>query len=611
MKKLLASLCCSLCGACSASAITCPAGSTVYTSIPAGGNASVAATWGGTAIASSGNGACLVVTGPVAIDLATLGTSGGTGLMDVITSGAGSISFSTGTHSVYFGSTGADPCGSGTSAAPGASATMHGFFLPVGNNQIVSSTNGIYINSADGVHPWYIAKTDAAGTPSITVRGAHMLNLGASATCGDTYGTFQGISALDSGSGTISLDVENNWFDGYYAAVAALGSANRELSVTSKNNLRTGRTGPASLWSQGQLNAVVTQNDTEYSPAASGFMEQWGGGMASYSTSGNFGAGAPGYAIAAIQMIYPPAGFTVPGWMIYNDPGQAGYGTLFSQCFYAIGAASVSGVYAENCNQTAVFSGTFSASVAITNHLAASGQGTVFWAGGSLTVHHLLCVYTDTTSVVNTCLFPYGSGTTVVAYNNTMVQLVPNAANVNTQGILLGDGLSAPLSNNYLHHNLTTGFYFSILDSVTGSPDTFLTSCAGGVGVCNNATNTTGAPYTYTVKPTNWDNGSNAHPNSVYGDVNGIDPAFIDPTRISLASYDLRVLGGPGTIADFQTQIGRRAGWGSTYTLGSAPIANVIAWVQGGFTPGDSRMCPGGVTIGAVACVTAATAIIP
>jgi hypothetical protein len=86
----------------------------------------------------------------------------------------------------------------------------------------------------------------------------------------------------------------------------------------------------------------------------------------------------------------------------------------------------------------------------------------------------------------------------------------------------------------------------------------------------------TATPFSYypTVSHrTGMDNGTVWHPSAIYNDIDGIDPRLAEPTRTP-ATFDARVLGGPGTVAHLFAELGKRSGWGGacnvcgTYTDG-------------------------------------------
>ncbi|HEY3823621.1 MAG TPA: hypothetical protein VGL82_03640 [Bryobacteraceae bacterium] len=594
-------------------AVTCPAGSTQLISTTAGGNASSAMTWGGKSILNKGDGYCLVIDGPVVDDLATLGTSGKKGVA-IFVSPAGSLSLSSGiTHAFYFRGSGADPCGSGSTSSPGADATMWGIFAQ-GNISIEGTqTFPVTMSSAKGVSPFYIAKTEAPGNPSITVKWAQLTNLGAGAECGGIYPEFSGIGFYESWNPSAeTVDIENNVFINPYAAFWGAGaSPQSQISLIAKNNVITGRRGGSTFSNEYHLLSADVENNTESAPGAAGYFAVFNGVQNSFTWTGNVIAGTEAYSAGGLTGIDFPPNTTLGPTLVYNDPEMAGASSPTSNGLDLQQSTGTNAayLYCENCNQSFALrylantdTATLTNSVAITNHRAWAGQGAYFVSGGLLNLQNSICIFTDeTVTGAEGCVFAYGGNgsavTSIQAKNNTLYRIVGGRTESFGFGI---DESPYTMTNNLLENNLVGGFGSDIGDGTSGR-DVFVNSC-GGVGVCRNATFGVGTSYATTAEPANWDNGTVRHPSVLYGDVNGIDPLFLNPTRTSLAAYDAQVLSGPGTMADFFAQLGKRAGWGGTYPLSSTPIQDVVQWVQYGFTPTNASICPGGVTIGAVPC---------
>jgi hypothetical protein len=594
-------------------AVTCPAGSTQLTSTLTGGNAGSSATWGGKPILNNGDSYCLVVVGPVVDDLATLGTSGGRGVA-IFVSPTGSLALSSGmAHALYFAGTGANPCGSGTTSSPGADATMWGIFAQGNVSLVGKQAFPVTMNSANGTTPFYIAKTEAPGNPSITVKWAQLANLGTGAECGGIYPEFSGIGFYESWNPSAeTVDIENNVFIDPYAAFWGAGaSPQSQISLIAKNNIITGRRSGATFSSEYHLRSADMENNTESAPGAAGYLAIFNGIQTSFTWTGNAIAGTAVYSAGGLTGISFPPNTTLGPTLVYNDPAMAGASSPTSNGLDLQQSTGTNAayLYCENCNQSFALrylanadAATLTNSVAITNHRAWVGQGAYFVSGGLLNLQNNICVFTDpTVTGAEPCVFAYGGNgpavSSIQARNNTLYRTVGGT----TESFGFGmDESPYVMSNLLLENNLVGGFQTDFADGTSGT-DVFVTSC-GGVGVCRNATFGVGTPYATAAKPSNWDNGKVRHPNSLYGDIDGIDPLFLDPTRISLAAYDARVLDGPGTVADFFGRLGYRAGWGGAYTLADTPIQELIQWVQYGFMPLNTGICPGGVVIGATPC---------
>src|SRR5262249_28852825 len=112
-------------------------------------------TWVGGAVPLDGN--CVIIRHHVTLN-ADWGSEGGTGLGWVRIENGGTLDADCAApHAVYFGSTGTDPVGAGSSTNPGANASMFGFFVSYGTlNLSCAQPNNVSISSADENPPWYI-----------------------------------------------------------------------------------------------------------------------------------------------------------------------------------------------------------------------------------------------------------------------------------------------------------------------------------------------------------------------------------------------------------------------------------------------------------------------
>lgn len=550
---------------------------------------------------------------------------------------------------IYIGSTGTDPCGSGPDYQPAATATMHGFFNPVGNLTLVGTqANPVTIKPADWVspaspgHPWYINQPGQGIVSglTITVKWADLYNLGApigSFCSGGSnydpnkpyYGGISYWSSIDGG-----LDIENTRVTGYYYIFSSDDStSNPNIAFVGKNNVSTGRAGnlPADAYAYGSYNyglgSVVVQNLVDYSPGAAGALEGWHTvSDGSYTNlGGNAVMGTASFAVCGhcigignYDQDIPRPTPSIPSYLVWNDPTQAGYATIFSTSFVVAPQGppwvswsniNLNYVYAENSNYLSNYPGTASNLVSITNFRSSAGIFASYASNPLPTTvtNSLFLLYGPLTTQNPSCIFGSGTGATVIATNNTCDQLVPSAS-IYSNAMQFGLSSATVMVNNKINNNLIVGYDAGIADS-SSTGDQFVATGTGGVGVYANATYNVATSYVKAAAPVNFDNGVTLHPNAVYGDVNGIDPSFLDTTRITLASYDARVLQGPGTALDwFQNYGAFVSGWGSnSRTFSSTPIVDIVNWVKAGFKPGNAALCG----IGAAPCVTAATAIIP
>src|SRR5262249_34157892 len=113
------------------------------------------ATWVGGTVPTDGN--CVVIRHELTLDQ-DWGTEGGIGLGWVRIENGGMLHSDCATpHTIYFGSTGSDPIGSGGAYNPGADASMFGLFVSSGKLSLTcAQPNNVTITSADERDPWYI-----------------------------------------------------------------------------------------------------------------------------------------------------------------------------------------------------------------------------------------------------------------------------------------------------------------------------------------------------------------------------------------------------------------------------------------------------------------------
>jgi hypothetical protein len=566
-------------------AADCPTPSTVITSTVTGGNASDAATWGGSSL-GTGDGKCLIVQGPVVLDR-DLGTRGNTGVYTIFQSGSGSLSInSTAARHIYFASTGTDPVGSGSYFGPGPEANMYGFFFPAGTLALTATqANPVVINSADGIHPWYIAGANTETQSfSLAIQWCDCSNLGVNAS--GYYGASVDTTSF---SGAEMIDIENSRFTSPYEALSVFASRLGPGQLKFLNNIITGRRGPATLQATELVNPAI-QGNTESAPAAAGWFASVGemsGASIAYTQNAVAGTATTGIGNLVINAALSGAG-VIEDNLSYNDPAQAGAvissGIDITQT--AVFTGPIDSNYCETCDEAIAVRGTSTAAAvtitnnfAVTNHLAAVGQGIYFISGGSVTLTGNTGVFTDSNSESNaeTCIFGFSPRTALTATNNTCESIAGPATY--SFGIDIGEP-GYPVSYALVDSNVISGFDYGVRD---GDSHNQYAHLYAGAGVYRNDVWNSAIAYQSDGSP-GFDNGSQPHPNALYGDVTA-NPNFSDTARVSLAAYDSRVLGGPGTVADVISQLGYRSGWGGTYRLGASPVADALTWFRAGFAP--------------------------
>ena len=409
-------------------AADCPTPSTVITSTVTGGNASDAATWGGSSL-GTGDGKCLIVQGPVVLDQ-DLGTSGSTGVYTIFQSGSGSFSIdSTAARHIYFASTGTDPIGSGSYFGPGPEANMYGFFFPAGTLALTGTqANPVIINSADGIHPWYIAGANTETQSfSLAIKWCDCSNLGVNAS--GYYGASVDTSSF---SGAETIDLENSRFTSPYEVLSVFASRLGPGQLKFLNNIITGRRGPATLDAVLELVNPVIEGNTESAPAAAGWFASIGeisGTSIAYSQNAVPGTATTGIGNLVINSALSGAG-VIEDNLSYNDPAQAGAvvssGIDITQA--AVFTGAIDSNYCETCDEAIAVRGTSSTAAlsltnnfGVTNHLASAGQGIYFISGGSVTLTGNTGIFTDPNTGSNAvgCIFGFSPRTALTVTNNT------------------------------------------------------------------------------------------------------------------------------------------------------------------------------------------------
>jgi hypothetical protein len=146
--------------------------------------------------------------------------------------------------------------------------------------------------------------------------------------------------------------------------------------------------------------------------------------------------------------------------------------------------------------------------------------------------------------------------------------------------------LAQVISPSSISKSIAYGGGYGILSG--NSNNVFINTGTGGVGVWgNDVFGAVIANYSDNLGAggsTNWDNGVNAHPSAVYGDLT-IDPKFVNPYR-TFADCDA-ILGGPGTAATLFAQLLNR--WNGTAAAGYT-AQRVYNCMHAAYAPRDIRL---------------------
>ena len=229
---------------------------------------------------------------------------------------------------------------------------------------------------------------------------------------------------------------------------------------------------------------------------------------------------------------------------------------------------------------------------------AGSGVGhgsAVIGTGSTVTFTRNVVMVVSGIAGLTTGFYHY-SGGTMIADRNTMY--LPTGLAVqptNSYGFVYGQATDA-LPNNKGRGNLISGWHRCYLDrqgTAEVSANTYAVDVPWGAGMHHNVSFGCSArsycstrdcsvtPNTY-VSGTGWWDGVNAHPHAAYGDVDGENPRFLDPTRVSIAQCDSALLGGPGTFDSFFAELSRRSGFGGPRQYSGNLIRSCNTWLRSG-----------------------------
>jgi len=593
-------------------------------STAAGGAWSSPSTWVGGVV--PGDGAFVTVAGPVVIDQ-NIGSVSGGGVGNITLNGA-SASLSVAQEvpvTILFGSTGStDPVGAacgGSAGNPGTCANMYGITIRRGNLDLEGSPDApVVISTADGKSPVYIRDQASSVLPAnITLKYVSINNLGTSANT-----AYAGIVIATYGI-NVAVDVEYCQFLNYYRLLQGGTATTVSSSLRWIANSSYGGGGGAngSIYvppAQYFTSAFVVTDNTDQAPLSSGY----------YIYSFNLGSGhdvernAVSGNSAYRRGLYNGIGYS-------QGVGDIGNRTLRNNlCFNYIGSAgNISCVYLTSSAATdtaTVVDGNVSTGAYLTiavrpvvknntvpvisnnwlseDYDVRADQGVVFIGGASPIIRNNIIKISGTASAapISIGFFSYNTATNIVFDNNTVIGQPSTGSDI-TEAAFFGES-GYPVYNARARSNIFVNWGYGILDSNhPGSTSTYLVDATTGSGVHHNLTTNCNIPYLYDSGVGFENQVQTAHPNAYsYGDMNGVDPAFVDTTRTP-ATYDQQVLGGPGTGADLFARLAARSGFGGQDELSGNPIDDLRVWLFAGFTPTNPALQGAGylgVDMGAV-----------
>ncbi len=519
-----------------------------------------------------------------------------TSVLNVNTSAARTIYFNS-SASTALAQTGS----TGTNRVPSSDATFNGFLISPLSTVNLSGTaaNPVTITTADDTNYWYyqsmvgtLASPDN-GNQSVTFSYCYLNHLGANVTyaTGIVYSPYLPTVSL-------GITLTNCKVNDYYNAVWYGSSGVVHQVIT--NNIFTGGRGNT-IVPNVAYNDVITDN-TETGAVATGyfFFEIYeptnitfarnvvnnGTYSRGVAHAGGAGPGTAGNTYDSCLLKLPDSLAGQSNSRLFDIGSQAYHDIMENSIAWGV----IYGARIGGPGSTPEVAGNYFR----TNSLSAEGQGMIFNGGvGQISAHNNIIVIDN--SANNFGIFPYNNVGMYIDHN-TIVNLTP--ANT-AYGIFLGEG-SDSANHIKVRSNLISNCTYGLKEGVGTNIYDIDTPPAAGV----HHNNVYGATTPYgrfggSITGTGFDDGTNEHPNAVYGDL-AVDPQFVDTTR-TIASWDTS-LGGPGTEANVWDQFSRRSGWGGTYDS-NYTVANLLAYLQNGFKVKNASLNNAGhdgVTIGAM-----------
>lgn len=592
-------------------------------------------TWVGGAVPTDGN--CVVIRHHVTLD-SDWGSLGGPGLGWVRIENMGLLDADCqAPHTIYFGSTGTDPLGSGDGLNPGADATMFGFFVSYGTlNLSCPQPQNVTITSADDQSFWYIhhGLGDVIGCNSITdnvCNGSHARkgailklqnvsarHIGAAVTgyAGIDWNMTAGMTPTNSltvsknqlidlyeltssgdPSQTGSWSVTWNWFDTprpdpSQALIYLLGTPGSW--VINDNTVTNGQTESFFLFApQGTRNLQMMRNAVL-------------GSAAIPFTLAHINAGA-GNLIQFNLCVNPepPAPTQNPCVFIASTGVDNSTSVSFNVMQGGQGGISQIG-------DDPSASPTFGFNWISQWKEAAGAQGAIVSRNGTVNEIYNVLVMENADGhgyLVGNLAYSstsIGCNAVVQQDHNTMFG-VHNPSGDGNINYNWGDNSTDPntcISNSYVRSNISYSADYGLTNRNNFNTWNLSDGIAyGGAAVHHNLTfGTTLASYQNTQTDPGFDNGSVPHPSlSQYGDLDGVDPMFLNTTRRP-AGWDA-ICGGSGTNDSLFQNLARRSGFGGAYNF-CYSIPSLWRWVRLGWTPLNPALyhaAHDGTYIGAVA----------
>jgi hypothetical protein len=561
-----------------------------------GGSATSPSTWIGGQVPGENQQA--VIKGPV-----ILNTDWVNGVHGIVING-GSFTSDGRPHTLSIGSYGSDPVGAscgGVIGAPGPCATMFGI-VQTGYGGRINLSN-VKIVTPDGVSPIYTRNQVYGNHPSdFSFQNCSIQNLGSSIGTNAYSGMVFATGSLPA----LNVVVNNCTISHYYRLLYGGTTSTVQSSLTWTNNRSEHESamdlGSIVLTSAGFRTTTIT-GDTDRYPGGTGFyIYNYDVGFSPVIKEVRVQGGT--YKRGLYQSLSGSQGTgnaTIANDMCLNYPGSLGTvpcvsirSTVASDTKTVISGLVSAGNY--ETVQLRPVNGDRTTTILVTQSFLSEDwdvcrdQGSIMIGGMSpvITYNILRLTGTKSTCPYNMGFFDFGWTNNSIVDNNTIV----GSHGAVTVGAQFGES-GGGVTNQKARNNLIMSWDVCVSDNnKTPSQSTYSPDANPRVGVHHNATfdcslmkyREYGGAYFRNLSQT-------PHPNSsAYGDIDGVNPAFVDKSLRDPFKYDA-TFGGTGNGEWMFSQ----------FASGQLTAAQVKDWIFNGYAPTSASYRFGyGTFIGAV-----------
>jgi hypothetical protein len=567
-------------------------------STTAGGSATSASTWVGGQV--PGRNQQAIIKGPVVLNTDWLN-----GVYGIVING-GSFTSDGHSHTLSIGSYGDDPVGAvcgGVVGAPGSCATMFGI-VQTGNGGRVNLSN-VRIVTPDGISPIYTRNQVYGNHPSdFTLQNCSIQNLGTSIGSNG----YSGLVFAAGGLPSLNVLVNNCVISRYYRLLYGGTASSVQSSLTWTNNKSENETamdlGSIVLTNAGFRRTRIMSDTDRHAAGAGFYIYSYDIGFSPVIEEVRVQGGT--YKRGLYQSIAGSQGTgnaTIANNICLNAVGSLGttpcvaiHNTAASDVKTVITGLVSAGNY--ETVQLRPTNGNHSTVVYVTQSFLSEDwdvcrdQGIIMIGGMSpiITYNILRLTGTKSTCPYNIGFFDYSGTNNSILDNNTII----GSHGVATAGAYFGESGFA-VYNQIARNNIIMSWDVCVSDNNRfPSQSTYLPDPDddSDAGVHHNATFDCSAAKYRDYGGLHFSNSSRtAHPNSfAYGDIDGINPVFVDRSLRDPFKYDAR-FGGTGNGERMFSQ----------FASGQLTVAQVKNWIFDGYAPTSASYRFGhGTFIGAV-----------